>query len=72
MIQSAMKTRQIISIKEFRKIAGKTSDQFSDEQISELIMQLDYLAEIFVNKTLRKQEENDSETEEEATVPKYA
>lgn len=67
-----METKQIISIKEFRKVAGKASDQFSDEQITELIMQLDYLAEIFVNKTLRKQEENDSETEEDATVPKYA
>lgn len=67
-----METKQIISIKEFRKVAGKASDQFSDEQISELIMQLDYLAEIFVNKTLRKQEEDDSETEEDATVPKYA
>lgn len=67
-----METKQIISIKEFRKIASKASEQFSDEQISELIMQLDYLAEIFVNKTLRKQEENDSETEEDATVPKYA
>ncbi len=67
-----MESKQIISIKEFRKIAGKASEQFSDEQISELIMQLDYLAEIFVNKTLRKQEESDSETDEEAAVPKYA
>lgn len=67
-----METKQIISIKEFRKIAGKASEQFSDEQISELIMQLDYLAEIFVTKTLRKQEENDSEIDEEAAVPKYA
>lgn len=67
-----MESKQIISIKEFRKIAGKASEQFSDEQISELIMQLDYLAEIFVNKTLRKQEENDSETDENVAVPKYA
>ena len=67
-----MEMKQIISIKEFRKIAGKASEQFSDEQISELIMQLDYLAEIFVNKTLRKQEESDSEPEEKVVVPKYA
>lgn len=67
-----MESKQIISTKEFRKIAGKASEQFSDEQISELIMQLDYLAEIFVNKTLRKQEENDSETDENVAVPKYA
>lgn len=67
-----MESKQVISIKEFRKIAGKASEQFSDEQISELIMQLDYLAEIFVNKTLRKQEENDSETDENVAVPKYA
>ncbi len=67
-----MEMKQVISINEFRRIAGKASEQFSDEQISELIMQLDYLAEIFVNKTLRKQEENDSETDENVAVPKYA
>ncbi len=59
-----METKQIISIKEFRKIAGKASEQFSDEQIMGLILHLDYLADIFINQITRKEESDDTIREE--------
>ena len=40
----------IISIKEFRKLAGKEAARFSDEQIIELIIDFDFMATMFINK----------------------
>lgn len=47
-LRLAMDEQLIISIKEFRKLAGKKADRFSDEQIVELIIDLDFMAGLFV------------------------
>ena len=41
----------IISVKEFRKLAGKGADAFSDEQVSDLIISLDFIAELFIKQS---------------------
>lgn len=38
----------IITVSEFRKMVGKEAEQYSDEQISKLIVQLDFIAELFI------------------------
>jgi len=43
-----MNEQTIISIEEFRKLAGHASDQFSDDEIAELIIQLDFMAQLFI------------------------
>ena len=50
-----MNDQLIITIGEFRKLTGKATEQFTDEQITELIMQLDFMAELFV-KSIRKEQ----------------
>jgi len=44
----------IISVKEFRKLAGKEVEEFSDEQIKELILDLDFVAGLFVKSKSQK------------------
>ncbi len=44
-----MQDETIISIKEFRKFAGKEAERFSDEEVLELINQLDILAQLYIN-----------------------
>ncbi|MEO5948799.1 MAG: hypothetical protein ABIP74_00160 [Candidatus Saccharimonas sp.] len=39
----------IISVKEFRKFAGKEAERFSDDEVLELINQLDILAQLYIN-----------------------
>lgn len=43
-----MNEQSIISVEEFRKLTGFASEQFSDEQITELIIQLDFMAQLFI------------------------
>lgn len=47
----------IINVAEFRRFAGKDADQFSDAQIRELILQLDFLAQQFVKSQRRNKED---------------
>lgn len=44
-----MNEQTIISVEEFRKLAGFASDQFSDDEITELIIQLDFMAQLYIN-----------------------
>lgn len=47
---SAMQEQEaIISVKEFRKFAGKEAERFSDDEVLELINQLDILAQLYIN-----------------------
>jgi hypothetical protein len=43
-----MQEQTIITVEEFRKLAGKEAEQFSDEQIQELIIGLDFMAQLFI------------------------
>jgi hypothetical protein len=43
-----MDEQLIMTIKEFRKLAGKEAARFSDEQIVELIISLDFMAGLYV------------------------
>lgn len=43
-----MNEQPIISIEEFRKLTGFASKSFSDEEITELIIQLDFMAQLFI------------------------
>jgi len=52
-MSTLLETPLIISVAEFRKLTGKATDRFSDEQVTEFITQLDFMAEMFV-KTRRK------------------
>lgn len=54
----------IISIGEFRKLAGNQASGFSDEEVTSIIEQLDFMAELFIKKTLNNEEEIDSATDE--------
>lgn len=47
----------IISIKEFRKLVGKKADQLNDAQVKKVIMDLDFIAKIYINS--RKENKND-------------
>lgn len=55
MLASVMNDQLIISIKEFRKLTGRATQQFSDEQITEFITQLDFIAELFVKRVRKDQ-----------------
>ncbi len=50
-----LETPLIMSISEFRKITGKPTECFSDDQVAEFITQLDFMAELFV-KNIRKEQ----------------
>lgn len=52
----------VMTVKEFRKLAGKSVDQFSDEQVEDMIEQLDLIAGLFI-KTIR-------DDEDKSVVPK--
>jgi hypothetical protein len=54
-----MNDEQVISIDEFRKVAGKDADQYDDVQIKELILHLDFMAQLF-NKNQRSKKENEA------------
>lgn len=43
-----MNEQPIISVEEFRELAGVASEQFSDDEITELIIQLDFMAQLFI------------------------
>jgi hypothetical protein len=43
-----MNEQPIISVEEFRKLAGIASESFSDDEITELIMQLDFMAQLYI------------------------
>lgn len=45
-----------ISIEEFRKLSPNESSEYSDEQISEFIDQLDILAGLYINNLKRADE----------------
>jgi hypothetical protein len=38
----------IISVEEFRRLTGLASESYSDEQIEELILQLDFIARLYI------------------------
>lgn len=42
-----------ISVDEFKKLAGKDAEQYSDVQLSEIINQLDVLAMLYINNLKR-------------------
>lgn len=47
-----------ISVSEFRKVTGKATAAFSDKQIEEFIVQLDFMAELFVMQVRGRKEKN--------------
>jgi len=47
------KPSTIISVKEFRKLAGKYADGLSDDMIIDLINDLDFMAELFIKYTVK-------------------
>jgi hypothetical protein len=52
-----MDEQLIMTIKEFHKAAGKEAARFSDNQIVELIMDLDFMAKLFIQdhaKTIKR------------------
>ena len=53
-----MDEQLIMTIKEFRKLAGKEAVGFSDEQIIELILDIDFIATMFT-KELKKEIANE-------------
>lgn len=44
-----MNEQPIISVEEFRKLTGFASESFSDDEITELIMRLDFMAQLYIN-----------------------
>jgi len=44
----AMQEESIISVEEFRRLTGFASNEYSDEQIEELIIQLDFVAQLYI------------------------
>ncbi len=38
----------IMSVGEFRKLTGEATDRFNDEQVVRLIIQLNFIAELFI------------------------
>ncbi len=48
-----MQEQPTISVDEFKKLAGKDAEQYSDEQLSEIINQLDVLAMMYINNLKR-------------------
>lgn len=48
-----MQEQPTISIDEFKKLAGKDAELYSDEQLSEIINHLEVLAEMFINNSKR-------------------
>ena len=52
-----MQEQLTISIDEFKKLAGKKAEQYSDEQLSEIIDQLDVLAGLYINSCARAEKQ---------------
>lgn len=42
----------IISVSEFRKLTGKMTDGYTDEEVEQYIIQLDFMAELFIKQKL--------------------
>ena len=49
----------IISIEDFRRLAGRATAHFSDEQVTEFIRQLDFLADMYVKRAVPRKENAD-------------
>ena len=50
----------IISIKDFRSLTGETTAHLSDDEVVESIMQLDFLAEMYVKRAIAGKEKADT------------